>query len=34
MNMEDFFEYFNSTLGELPKSKFYKFEDNEGFLPY
>lgn len=29
--MEDFFEYFNSTLVELPKSKFYRFEDNEGF---
>lgn len=29
--MDDFFEYFNSTIGELPKSKFYRFEDNEGF---
>lgn len=29
--MEDFFEYFNSTVDNLSKSKLYRFEDNEGF---
>jgi|LSQX01.1.fsa_nt_gb HSP20 family molecular chaperone IbpA len=31
MIMEDFFEYFNSTVDNLSKSKLYRFEDNEGF---
>lgn len=31
MKTDDFFNYFNTTVGELPKSKNYKFEETDGF---